>query len=77
MEYQKCPVCDGTGLVSRPPYVAGDQTTWAGTCSTYTCNVCLGGGIILKPDTVSYQTKTEDEKLNRIIELLEQIRDGV
>lgn len=44
---QKCPVCDGTGLVSRPPGVAGDQTTWVSTTTgPYRCRVCEGQGIV-------------------------------
>lgn len=43
----KCPVCDDTGKVSRPPYVAGDQPTWEGTSiGTYPCPACHGTGII-------------------------------
>jgi hypothetical protein len=49
-EYQKCPVCDGTGLVSKPPYVAGDVSTWAtSTSCAFTCKVCNGSCVIPKP----------------------------
>lgn len=43
----KCPVCDGTGKVSRPPWVAGDVPTWtdSGT-GPYECRACLGKGIV-------------------------------
>ena len=42
---QKCPVCDGTGLVSKPPWVAGDQHAWASTsCGPWPCNRCHGVG---------------------------------
>ncbi len=43
----KCPICDGTGLVSRPPGVAGDQMTWDdnGT-SPYDCGPCKGTGVL-------------------------------
>ena len=45
--WQKCPVCDGTGLVSRPPGVAGDQQTWADTqAASYECRSCLGKGMV-------------------------------
>jgi len=48
--YQKCPVCDGTGLVSRPPGVAGDQETWVSNdTGPYTCRACGGSGLILSP----------------------------
>ena len=49
--YQKCPVCDGTGLVSRPPWIAGDVMTWgsAGT-GPYQCKCCAGSGVIVLPD---------------------------
>lgn len=43
----KCPVCDGSGLVSRPPGVAGDQTTWVSTdTGPYACRACGGTGIV-------------------------------
>ncbi len=43
----KCPVCDGTGLVSKPPGVAGDQREW-GSARTgpYQCHACDGAGVI-------------------------------
>jgi len=41
--YQKCPVCDGTGLVSTPPWVAGDQPVWVDTnAAPYPCKACNG-----------------------------------
>jgi len=42
-----CPVCNGTGLVSRPPGVAGDIYSWAdnGT-GPYRCRACEGTGIV-------------------------------
>lgn len=48
--YQCCPVCQGTGLVSRPPYIAGDQTYWtdSGT-GPYPCKPCGGQGLIQVP----------------------------
>ena len=49
-EWQKCPVCSGTGLVSRPPWVAGDQQVWAGTSfGPYPCKACDGIGMVLRP----------------------------
>ena len=47
----KCPVCEGTGLVSRPPGVAGDQMTWDdnGT-SPYNCGPCKGTGVLWEED---------------------------
>jgi len=50
MLWQKCPVCDGTGLVSRPPYVAGDQQRWSSTSTgPYPCRVCVGSGMVIAP----------------------------
>ena len=40
-DYQKCPVCDGTGLVSH-----------AGTLTGYACCVCQGSGTVLRPTPV-------------------------
>lgn len=43
----KCPVCDGTGLVSRPLGIAGDQLTWSDTSARpHQCKSCQGSGII-------------------------------
>jgi hypothetical protein len=43
----KCPVCDGTGLVSKPPGIAGDATTWASSyVGPYECQGCGGGGVL-------------------------------
>ena len=44
-----CPVCNGHGTVSKPPWIAGDQITWAGNSSApYTCKACGGRGVILE-----------------------------
>jgi len=42
-----CPVCKGTGLVSRPPHVPGDVETWpdSGT-GPYPCKPCNGEGVL-------------------------------
>lgn len=46
----KCPVCDGTGKVNKPPWVAGDQPSWTDTSSgPYTCHCCKGCGIVWGP----------------------------
>lgn len=46
-QLHKCPVCDGQGTVSRPPWVAGDQYEWSSTgTGPYPCRACGGGGII-------------------------------
>ena len=43
----KCPVCDGTGLVSKPPWIAGDQQTWISTSTgPWPCKACGGIGIV-------------------------------
>lgn len=51
----KCPVCDGTGLVSRPPWIAGDQPTWSSTsCGPYPCKRCGGLG------TLEYEDRQQE-----------------
>ena len=43
----KCPVCLGTGLLNRPPWLAGDQHEWSdGNTGPYECKACKGTGII-------------------------------
>jgi len=52
-KYQKCPVCDGTGLVSRPPGVAGDAETWiSSSTGPWPCQTCGGSGLILEPPNI-------------------------
>lgn len=42
-----CPVCNGHGTVSKPPWIAGDQMTWYASSSVlYTCNACDGTGVV-------------------------------
>jgi len=46
-----CPVCSGTGLVSRPPGVAGDVSSWIdSSVGPYTCPACGGSKIIWSED---------------------------
>jgi DnaJ-class molecular chaperone len=45
--HQLCPKCHGQGIVSKPPYVAGDATQWAGDGRNFECRVCKGSGVIL------------------------------
>lgn len=43
----KCPICDGTGLVSRPPCIPGDIESWSTASSgPYPCKACSGTGIV-------------------------------
>lgn len=42
-----CPVCNGAGTVSRPPHIAGDQTSWSSSsCPLYICHACCGTGVV-------------------------------
>lgn len=46
----KCPVCDGTKLVSRPPGMPGDVISWpASSTGPYSCGACSGTGIVWTP----------------------------
>lgn len=50
-----CPVCNGAGTVSKPPYIAGDIDEWfSGDTRIYECNACDGKGIVWEPDTVMH-----------------------
>jgi len=70
--YQKCPVCDGTGLVSKPPWIAGDINEWVSSSTgPWPCKVCGGNGIIEEPSQqgvhaepveYSFLQNTADEK---------------
>jgi len=48
----KCPVCNGTGKVSRPPHIPGDIDHWddSTTGSCYPCSACGGRGIVWSED---------------------------
>ena len=51
MAKQACPVCRGSGLVTRPPHIAGDQDTWTDSrTAPYTCPVCRGTGLVEETD---------------------------
>lgn len=52
MTPHKCPVCEGTGKVSRPPWVAGDVYEWvsSSSCGPYTCSACNGTGLVWSND---------------------------
>lgn len=43
-----CPVCNGAGMVSRPPWVAGDQPQWTSgnTTDQHKCKACNGTGVV-------------------------------
>lgn len=43
-----CPTCNGTGKVSRPPWLAGDVDTWSASSvgELYKCGSCKGEGIL-------------------------------
>jgi RecJ-like exonuclease len=44
---QRCPVCHGQGHVQKPPWVAGDQHSWASNSTGgYVCRVCRGKGVV-------------------------------
>ena len=56
----KCPVCDGMGLVSKPPYIAGDQSEWVtSSIGPYPCRACGGSGIVWSAET--YEAEGEGE----------------
>jgi len=33
--WQKCPKCDGQGIVSKPSYVPGDVYQWSSSATTF------------------------------------------
>ena len=47
----KCPVCNGTGLVSVPPGVAGDVETFTtASFGPWECRPCEGEGVLWRAD---------------------------
>jgi hypothetical protein len=49
MKAQLCPKCNGQGIVSKPPWVAGDAQIWTGPDTTYPCDLCYGTKVIYVP----------------------------
>lgn len=43
---QLCPKCNGQGIVSKPPGIAGDVTQWISNSSSHVCDVCNGQKIL-------------------------------
>lgn len=40
----RCPVCNGMGKISTPPWVAGNQPSWtSSTVELYDCPACERG----------------------------------
>ena len=54
--WQTCPKCNGQGIVSKPPWVAGDVNTWSATSASFICDVCHGAKILFVPDEDPRQT---------------------
>jgi len=46
MATELCPKCNGQGIVSKPPYLAGDINEWSSSESQFTCNLCNGKMVI-------------------------------
>lgn len=44
--YQLCPKCNGQGIVSKPPWVAGDVNEWTSSAASYICDLCNGAKVI-------------------------------
>ena len=60
----KCPICDGTGLVSRPPGVAGDQMTGDdNSTSPYDCGPCKGTGVLWEEEKTQPTSFTDGPRV--------------
>lgn len=47
--FQLCPKCNGQGIVSKTPWIAGDVESWMSSESSYECDVCNDKKIIPIP----------------------------
>jgi hypothetical protein len=53
-----CPVCNGAGTVSRPPYIAGDIPSWADSgINVYECKACKGTCIVWDEQIIDEEIK--------------------
>lgn len=48
-KWQLCPKCNGQGIVSKPPHIAGDVNQWVSSSSQFQCDVCSGAKILPAP----------------------------
>lgn len=75
-EPSKCPVCNGTGLVSVPPGVAGDAASFtSGSSGPWPCQACDGTGIIgtiTEATTMLHRIQTAVKHL----QVADQLRDA-
>jgi cytochrome c5 len=67
MHTKICPVCNGQGIVSKPPWVAGDQRQWTSSSTAFPCDVCHGFKIIYVPDDLKHEERIKEleKKLNK------------
>ncbi len=69
MSWQKCPICDGVGIVSGGYFTrAGDYNSWVASNTTETCRICEGSGIL---DEVTGLPPARKAELKEKIRLLE------
>jgi RecJ-like exonuclease len=61
----KCPVCDGTGQISKPVIIPENEE-WEGACQgIYSCSACQGTGIVWEyiDDNAIYYTLNKIQKI--------------
>ena len=60
---QLCPKCNGQGVVSKPPYVAGDVQEWTGSAISFVCDICNGAKVIVdNKDSITEPEHDADER---------------
>jgi len=73
MTYQKCPVCHGTGVLSKLPRVVGDVDGWVDDGSKPSmCRMCGGMGVIKLRRDLLFMPDGEREELAK--ELIKAIK---
>ena len=66
--WQLCPKCNGQGMVTKPPYVAGDVTYWTSSSTAYVCDVCKGVKILYCGEDLDHKiVKLVNENFWRLI----------
>jgi DnaJ-class molecular chaperone len=62
-EPYKCPVCNGKGIITTPPWLPGNAEGWLdSTTKPYPCKACKGTGIIWEKEIAELGHEVDEEE---------------